>query len=334
MMIRKMLMSVGFCLVSGTVFADENRNRVQESTSNFKLVVDAVNDILPREKKIAFDEKRDAVLVEYVVQSKQSAESSDLRSTSQVNQAIDEKCAELKKNYAHTMGLICKNFDWLVGNESYLLNEACSTRQEVQENLNASNKYGHTALIEAAAWNRFKTVNALLAHDRINVNAQAYLGYTALMKAIFFDKPEAFKLLLGDERTNVNAQDNSGWTVLMNAAYFDKPEAFKLLLGDERTDVNAQDNNGWTVLMKAVRENNVEMVKALLSHEKIDVNASNKLGNTALIKAVFLNKVETLKVLLAADKIDVNLQNKDGRTALNFASDPQIVDLLRKHGAR
>lgn len=124
-------------------------------------------------------------------------------------------------------------------------------------------------------------------------------------------------------------------------------------------DVNAEDPAGDPALMKAVRLRNLELVRLLLE-KKAAVNAQTADGETALHYVAAVGSKEMVELLLAHGA-DVSIMNKSGQTPLALAvgrrqrnalpsvpvvlrqpspptSPPdtrlEIVDLLRKHGAK
>jgi hypothetical protein len=99
-------------------------------------------------------------------------------------------------------------------------------------------------------------------------------------------------------------------------------------------DVNAKDDlDGMTPLHFAVVFSNKEIVELLIA-EGADVNAKDDLGLTSLYHAVIEEVQKEIVELLIAKGADVNAMENDGGTPLTDAGDPEIADLLRKHGGK
>ena len=171
---------------------------------------------------------------------------------------------------------------------------------------------------------------------RPDVNAKNKYGGTALIDASFKGQKDIVELLIL-EGADLNAQDNQGDTALMNAAVKGHIEIVELLISNG-ADVNVKDNTGNTALIdsaKYPRESACEII-ALLKDNGADVNANNKFGLTALIYAAQGGQIENIECLIA-EGANVNVKSKSGETALKFAemSDRiDIIDLLKENGAK
>ena len=109
-------------------------------------------------------------------------------------------------------------------------------------------------------------------------------------------------------------------------------EAVKQHLADG-ADVNAKDDlDGMTPLHFAVVSMHKEIAE-LLIRNGADVNAKDDLGLTSLYHAVIEEQKEIAELLIAKGA-DVNAKNNFGETPLTDAADPEIADLLRKHGGK
>ena len=116
-------------------------------------------------------------------------------------------------------------------------------------------------LFWAAKDGRTAGVNDLVALGA-NVTSQDKYGRTALMEAAYFGRADTVEKLL-DLGANANSQDNSGVFALMDAAQQNHPESIKRLLV-VNTDVNKKDNQQQSVLMIAVAKNHKKAVDLLL----------------------------------------------------------------------
>lgn len=102
--------------------------------------------------------------------------------------------------------------------------------------------------------------------------------------------------------------------------------------GYDCEDLNQRGENGDTALMKATRLGQYAVVKELLN-AGADVNARNNDGNNALWFACFGNHYDLMELLLAA-KIDIDNQNDNGATVLMYgasAGKTAVVKLLLQH---
>jgi hemoglobin len=97
-------------------------------------------------------------------------------------------------------------------------------------------------------------------------------------------------------------------------------------------DVNRPAGVGdQTPLHMAARRGNVAVAQALLAAGAA-VEARDKQGETPLRRAVNCGHTEFVSLLLAHGA-DVNTRDKQGQTALRAARRPEMVALLREHGA-
>lgn len=63
---------------------------------------------------------------------------------------------------------------------------------------------------------------------------------------------------------------------------------------------------------------------------KLNLLSQNKLGDTALHAAAWKSRKEAVSLLLSHGAL-VNILNNDGKIPCALASDPEVIDLLRKH---
>ena len=89
---------------------------------------------------------------------------------------------------------------------------------------------------------------------------------------------------------------------------------------------------GWTPLHNAVDSDDKEIVE-LLVNNGADVNATHNGGGTPLHWAARKGHKQIVELLIA-NGANVNAQDEDGGTPLFYTSNPEIADLLRKHGGK
>lgn len=207
-------------------------------------------------------------------------------------------------------------------------------------NENTKDKDGNTALIIAAAEDQKKVVIFLLQIDGIDVNAQNKKGDTALIEACAknygSDSDHGIvTLLLNAPNINVNLKNNDGRTALMRTLFFGNNEIGRLLLAAPGIDVNAKDSDGNTALILACSKGEgfslpetdyATTVKILLTAPNIDVNAQNNRGTTPLLWAIWHEDI-ILHILDAPD-LKLNLKNKLGVNARMLASQLDDVETI------
>ena len=169
---------------------------------------------------------------------------------------------------------------------------------------------------------------------RVDVNAKNKYGVTALIDASFKGQKEVVELLIV-EGADLDAQDNKGDTALMNAAIKGHREIVELLVMNG-ADVDIQDNSGNTALMdsaKYARESTCDVIGFLIDNGA-DVNGGNKYGATALMNAAQWGHLENVDCLIA-EGADIHVTSKSGETAIKLAelsNHEAVVELLKKHG--
>ena len=171
---------------------------------------------------------------------------------------------------------------------------------------------------------------------QVDVNAKNKYGVTALIDASFRGQKEHVEWLIV-EGANLNARDNQGDTALMNAAIKGHSEIVALLIVND-ADVHAKDNAGNTALIDAskyARESTSEVLSLLIDNGAA-VNEKNKYGETALMNAALWGHKENV-ALLIDEGADINAKTTSGETALEFAAfsyHKDVVELLKFHGAK
>ena len=199
-----------------------------------------------------------------------------------------------------------------------------------KNSLNARNKRGEAALLNATVFADPETVAVLLAAGA-NVNDADISGQTALMRALGkYDLNLDLVKQLIKAGANVNATDARGQPALL---YFRPYEAndlvrsiFKELIA-AGVNVNAVDADGRTPLISFAERRNVALVQMAID-AGANVNAKDKTLRTALFYALPDNRslvdtsreVEVVKALIAA-RADVNVADQNGVTPLMLAAD-------------
>jgi ankyrin repeat protein len=224
--------------------------------------------------------------------------------------------------------------------------------------------HGTTPLVEAARWNKWKTVQVLLDHHA-DVNAtDNYAGETCLMYAAVSGELGIVQALLS-HGARVNTQDKRGETALFWVLHDGSTigDAVDLLMMRDASSpslhvqaivacllrhgaqINARDKNGETPLIAATsgRFATADLVHLLLEHGA-DVNVQDRFGATALYHAVEFDpnsmkeKVDKAIILqLLSYGANPNRAGKNEQTPLMLAKQekrPDLVALLQKYGAK
>ncbi len=209
--------------------------------------------------------------------------------------------------------------------------QSCLRLLQEKTNINARDKNGNTALINAVSKGHKEIVQLILAQAFIDINARGALGTTALMTACARDDNEIVELLLRHPDIAINQQDNDGWTALITAIQFVNKKNAQSLLNQQGIAINIKDKDGQTALTHAVQIDEKTIVQLLLDKQDIDVNLQNNDGMTALMIASQVNFIDIVKMLLHKPGINLNSKDSFGKTALIRASargHREIVELL------
>ncbi len=207
-----------------------------------------------------------------------------------------------------------------------------------------------TALDWATERGQVESVEALIKAGA-EVNAKDEDGEMPLHKAMlpFLGDTELIKVLI-QGGADVNAKcttgldfsgsrkenrpglyTSGGWTPLHMSVINGKVPLVAVLI-KSGASIDARENEGRTPLHWAATLGRTEMAKILLK-AGADVNAKTKYGTTPLHWAAFKGNTEMVKILLKAGA-EVNARDKDGETPLDSAHKEEMIDLLRKHGAK
>ena len=139
--------------------------------------------------------------------------------------------------------------------------------------VNAQNKDGGTALMEAACWGNTELAEALIKAGA-NVNAQSENGQTALMWAVYsYRGHTAVVEALIKAGTDVNVQNKYGKTALMWAASDGNTELAEALI-KAGADVSLKDEHDMTALdiAQIKRQTEVESLLKFAEQQNSDLN--------------------------------------------------------------
>ena len=96
--------------------------------------------------------------------------------------------------------------------------------------------------------------------------------------------------------------------------------------------MNLKAARGGTPLHNSVDSDDKDIVELLIKNGA-DVNATHNGGGTPLHWAARKGQKEIVELLISYGA-NVNTQDEDGGTPLYYTSNPEIVDLLSKHGGK
>ena len=113
-------------------------------------------------------------------------------------------------------------------------------------------------------------------------------------------------------------------TLQKKSASFDETQT-------EVRDINARDSKGRTLLMNVCRVDVTPKVIKMLLKYGADINAVDDNGRTAVMYAGALNQnIEVVQVLLD-NGIKVDAEDNQGKKAYDYATDPEIKELLSSY---
>ncbi|MCX5922531.1 MAG: ankyrin repeat domain-containing protein [Candidatus Dependentiae bacterium] len=236
--------------------------------------------------------------------------------------------------------------------------ETLLNRQDIIKsgaNLNAVDELGNTALILLARQDEKKnTIIIPLIKKMIKMGADVNLSSedkTALKAAVLQDnagivqalvdagaKVDSSTFLLAIRRgiqtivemlikagADVNVKDKDGNSPLAVAVLSNNKDIVEILIR-AKADVKINNRRGQPVLSDAVTQGDKDIVGLLLG-SGADANTKNKNGRSVLMQAVEKNDATLVSMLIKAGA-DVNAKDLQGRTAANFATTPEIKQLL------
>eukprot|EP00465_Bigelowiella_longifila_P000757 CAMPEP_0185281086 /NCGR_PEP_ID=MMETSP1359-20130426/66519_1 /TAXON_ID=552665 /ORGANISM="Bigelowiella longifila, Strain CCMP242" /LENGTH=374 /DNA_ID=CAMNT_0027876471 /DNA_START=248 /DNA_END=1372 /DNA_ORIENTATION=+ len=190
---------------------------------------------------------------------------------------------------------------------------------ELKTNVNLSTIFeGNTALIYAATRNKYEVVEYLLASNA-EVDARNRSGRSALLEASREGNLGTVEALIIHGRAGVNLQDHNGKSALMLASRRSL-DVVQCLVKFSKVDVNMTDQNGGNAAMEAILHHQIDILKHLVLSARINVNMQTKLGKTALlISASLPNQLEIARVLVEEGSANLRLCDCKGKRALDVA---------------
>jgi len=165
---------------------------------------------------------------------------------------------------------------------------------EEEVDLNVTDGFGHTALINAAWKDRIDVVKLLLGQG-VSLNCRNHDGQTAMDKAAYWGFTEILRLLVASGST-VDVRNNNGETPLQRAAMWGHVDAVNLLLDAKANGNEFKNQRRYTPLHFAAKHGKPDVVKALLKR-KCDPSKRDCYGRTPLELAKRSKKLEVSRLL-------------------------------------
>lgn len=160
----------------------------------------------------------------------------------------------------------------------------------VKSNINQTNMYGFTPLMQSCYYNFEKGIVLLLKRGA-NPNLKSYLGKTALHIAIESNIANRIINLLIYIGTDLDIQDNQGKTPLITAIKYGNIEiASSLILAGSNLDLC--DNSNYSALKTACYYGHIDIIKSLL-----DAGAKITALEQNLKTSITVNKITREKIV-------------------------------------
>jgi len=160
--------------------------------------------------------------------------------------------------------------------------------------LNVTDGFGHTALINAA-WKDRADVVQLLLEKGVSLNCRNQDGQTAMDKAAYWGFTEVLQLLV-EAGSKIDIRNNNGETPLHRAAMWGHVDAVKLLLQAKANANVFKNQRRWTPLHFAAKHGKSAVVQALLEG-KCDPSMKDSNERTSMMLARRNKQEDVVKVL-------------------------------------
>jgi len=164
---------------------------------------------------------------------------------------------------------------------------------ENEVNLNVTDGFGHTALINAAWKDRYDVVKLLL-ENKVYLDCRNHDGQTAMDKAAYWGFTGILQLLVHAGST-IDVRNNNGETPLQRAAMWGHVDAVKLLLDAKANGNEFKNQRRYTPLHFAAKHGRPDVVRALLQR-KCDPRRKDCSGRTPLELAKRHKKQEVARI--------------------------------------
>jgi len=184
--------------------------------------------------------------------------------------------------------------------------------------------------LNAALSGDIATLRRVIHAKQVDLNVTDGFGHTALINAAWKDRVDVVKLLL-EKGVSLNCRNHDGQTAMDKAAYWGFTEILQLLV-DAGSKIDEVNNNGETPLHRAAMWGHVDAVKLLLEAKANPDMFKNQRRWTPLHFASKHGKSNVVMALLQG-KCDPFMKDSNSRTALELArknKQQDVVLLLEK----
>nr|KAG5706553.1 hypothetical protein BaRGS_028724 [Batillaria attramentaria] len=181
-----------------------------------------------------------------------------------------------------------------------------------------------------------KTVIRILQAS--NLGARNHQGQTILFEAIAREEPEEIISAILNGGVNVASRDVHGMTARDLAVRMQRPHYVRLIDNYVLKLIKNKDFAKAYVarVFRAVEDGNQVDLQRLLSCRKY-AQGRDRCGRTPLLKAILMGQRELVIHLSLQCPFAVPIPDSLGRTALHYAylfmDDPEVLDLLERHGS-
>ncbi|MCC2646264.1 MAG: ankX 2 [Rickettsiaceae bacterium] len=170
-----------------------------------------------------------------------------------------------------------------------------------------------------------KEIISFLLNQGANPNISDSNGKPIILRAFEkFDQELAYNLLKAG--ANPETKDSAGIPIIHSAIDRSFKDVVSIIL-EKGGDPNSEDKTNIAALHKSILSGKEYITKVLLD-AGAEVNAKS-LDKTPLIWAALFSKTETINLLLEKGA-DVNIKDSAGKNAIDYASSPEIKDILEK----
>ena len=205
--------------------------------------------------------------------------------------------------------------------------------------MNATDRYGFTALHVACQSGNKEAVESLLCHKDINLTVRDGNRDTPLHEACFHNHKEVVEVLLEEMKTDgkpdltkVNIKNKAGLTPFHIACREDHYDIIKLLLDAHPDLLKECDNDKATPLHYACRNDNIDTVTLLMKkssslYEFLTPKTSD--GVTPIHVAAQYGCVKVMEEFLKKVHEVVNVKDTYNQTPLHYATEYGKTDMMK-----
>ncbi|XP_071085590.1 putative ankyrin repeat protein RF_0381 [Haliotis cracherodii] len=225
--------------------------------------------------------------------------------------------------------------------------------------INRSDRYGRTALMEAAKYGHklvfdfllskggdishkdkegnnifhvacregdLEMVGRILSQGEFDINCRGQNGKTPLLFAAFGGHRWVFDLLVR-KKANASIVGSKGNNILHVACIGGHVGMVEHILSQSMVDINSQGEDGFTSLMLAARSGR-RAVFGFLVNKGANLFQVDKKGNNILHVACKIGSIDIVQDVLSQHRLDINARNSRGETASMIAKRKHHMDVF------